>query len=111
MQVLPLEEELIRDQLAEHTNDSKLREKPLTMPDDLSLSKAVDIAFQLESAAALATQLAPTHTPPSPKPDLIAQTVVPALEAPESVFSEDNLQVNFAACPRATTRRVCGNCG
>lgn len=49
---------MIRDQLAEHTIDPKLREKLLTAPDDLSLSKAVDMAFQLESAAQLASRTA-----------------------------------------------------
>lgn len=53
-----LEDEMIRDQLAEHTIDPKLREKLLTAPDDLSLSKAVDMAFQLESAAQLASRTA-----------------------------------------------------
>lgn len=40
-----LEDEMIRDQMAEHTNYPKLREKLLMSPDDLSLTKAVDMAF------------------------------------------------------------------
>lgn len=42
-----LEDEMIQDQFAEHTVDPKLLEKLLMAPDNLSLSKAVDLAFQL----------------------------------------------------------------
>lgn len=49
---------MIHDQLAEHKTISKLREKLFMSPDDLPLSKAVNMAFQLESAALLTSQLA-----------------------------------------------------
>ena len=52
-----LEDEL----LAEHTNNLKVREKLLMSPDDLTLTKAVEIAFQLESAAGLASQRATSN--------------------------------------------------
>lgn len=60
-----LEEEMMRDQLAEHTTSPRLRETLFMSPDNLTLSKAVELAFQLESAAQL--QLA-VSGPPSPRP-------------------------------------------
>lgn len=51
-----LHEEMISDPLAEHTNDPKNRERLITAPGDLTLTKAVEIAF--ESAAEFASQLA-----------------------------------------------------
>ncbi|KAJ8352061.1 hypothetical protein SKAU_G00235370 [Synaphobranchus kaupii] len=99
-----LEEELIRDQLAEHTNNQKFREKLLMSPDDLSLAKAVEMAFQIECAASLASQLAPSSPFPS-QPMLLTQTVAPCTE------SQDSLEVNFAGRQGATARQTCGNCG
>uniref|UniRef100_A0A672JK41 Retrotransposon gag domain-containing protein n=1 Tax=Salarias fasciatus TaxID=181472 RepID=A0A672JK41_SALFA len=72
-----LEDEFIRDQLAEHTSDPKLREKLLVAPDDLPLSKAVEMAFQLESAAQLTSRLTCVN-PTSPHSASLAQTVGPA---------------------------------
>ncbi|KAJ8346671.1 hypothetical protein SKAU_G00280720 [Synaphobranchus kaupii] len=95
-----LEEELIRDQLAEHTNNPKFREKLLMSPDDLSLAKAVEIAFQIECAASLASQLAPSSPFPS-QPMLLTQTVAPCTE------SQDSLEVNFAGRQGATARQTC----
>jgi len=106
-----LEDELIRDQLAEYTHNSKLREKLLMMPDELTLAKAVDIAFQLESAAALASQLAPSSSYFPPRPMLLTQTVAPPTEFSEPVLPEDNLDVNFAAHQGTAARWGCGNCG
>lgn len=53
-----LEDEITRDQLAEHTIDPKLQEKLFTAPDNLLLSKSVEMAFQMESAAQLALRTA-----------------------------------------------------
>ncbi|KAJ8349338.1 hypothetical protein SKAU_G00244680 [Synaphobranchus kaupii] len=99
-----LEEELIRDQLAEHTNNPKFREKLLMSPDDLSLVKAVEMAFQIKCAASLASQLAPSSPFPS-QTMLLTQTVAPCTE------SQDSLEVNFAGRQGATARQTCGNCG
>ncbi|KAI2653806.1 GMP synthase [glutamine-hydrolyzing] subunit A [Labeo rohita] len=52
-----LHNEMIRDQLIEHTNNNKIRETLLLQPDDLTLSKAIAIAFQVESAAKYPTTL------------------------------------------------------
>ncbi|KAI3360335.1 hypothetical protein L3Q82_014649 [Scortum barcoo] len=71
-----LEEEMIRDKLAEHTIDTKLREKLFMSPDDLSLVKAVELAFQLESAALLTSRLTAPDAAPSHSAQL-AQTVTP----------------------------------
>uniref|UniRef100_A0A667WQF1 Retrotransposon gag domain-containing protein n=1 Tax=Myripristis murdjan TaxID=586833 RepID=A0A667WQF1_9TELE len=60
-----LEQEMIRDQLAEHTTNPKLREKLLMSPDDTTLTAAIEMAFQLESAAQLTSQLAALDPPPS----------------------------------------------
>ena len=101
---------MIRDQLAEHTTDPKLREKLFMAPDDMTLSKAVEIAFQLESAALLASQLAASDPAPSRLAPL-AQTV--ALTAPLSEHTSlpDELEVNVAGRRGATARQSCGNCG
>lgn len=45
-----LQDELIRDQLAEHTNNPRIPEKSIMSPDDLTVNKAVEIAFQIETA-------------------------------------------------------------
>uniref|UniRef100_A0A8C5DGL0 Retrotransposon gag domain-containing protein n=1 Tax=Gouania willdenowi TaxID=441366 RepID=A0A8C5DGL0_GOUWI len=58
-------DEFIRDQLAEHTADHKLRERLLMAPDHTTLSKAVELAFQLELAARLALRLTATGPTPS----------------------------------------------
>ncbi len=52
-----LQDQMIRDQLIEHTNMEKLREMLLLEPDDLTLAKALQLAFQVESAADCTAQL------------------------------------------------------
>lgn len=69
-----LEEEMIMDQLEEHTTSSQLQEKLFMSPDNLTLSKAVKLAFQFKSAAQLTLQLAASGLP-SPCPAALAQTV------------------------------------
>uniref|UniRef100_A0A3Q3GBU2 Retrotransposon gag domain-containing protein n=1 Tax=Labrus bergylta TaxID=56723 RepID=A0A3Q3GBU2_9LABR len=89
-----LENELIRDQLAEHAIDPKVREKLLMSADDLTLIRAVEIAFQFESTARLASQLTPeSHSPPG----LVTQTV---RTTPAPLDLERScLDVNFAGGP------------
>ena len=99
-----LEDEMIRDQLAEHTVNPKLREKLFMAPDDLPLSKAVELAFQLESAAQLASRLA-APDPAPPHATSLAQTVAPSAQ-PYSDF-----EINVAGHQGATARRPRGNCG
>lgn len=53
-----LQEEMVHDQLIEHTNNKKVRERLLLEPDDLSLAKALQLAFQAESTAESAAKLA-----------------------------------------------------
>lgn len=55
---------MIPDQFAEHTTDLKLWEKLFMSPDNVSLSKVVEMAFQLESAPLLASQLAISNPAP-----------------------------------------------
>ncbi len=66
-----LQEEMIRNQLIEHTNDAKVRETLLLEPDDLSLSRAITIALRIESPAACASALSKQQTIadcPAPSP-------------------------------------------
>ena len=54
-----MEDEMIRDQLAEHATHQKIWEKLIMSPDDLTLKKAQEIALQIEKATELTSQLAP----------------------------------------------------
>ena len=54
---------MIHDQLAEYMADPKLRLKLLMLLDNLLLSKAVEMSFQLESAAQQALQLMTSDLP------------------------------------------------
>uniref|UniRef100_A0AAY4BRS2 Retrotransposon gag domain-containing protein n=1 Tax=Denticeps clupeoides TaxID=299321 RepID=A0AAY4BRS2_9TELE len=69
-----MEDEFIRDQLAEHTNNPRIREKFIMSSDDLTLAIAVELAFQMESAAELTSRLAPV---PSLQPAVPTLTVQP----------------------------------
>ncbi len=60
-----LRDKIIRDQLIEHTNTEKIWEVLLLKSDDLSLSRAIAIAYQVESAAECAATLA-NQTKPTP---------------------------------------------
>ena len=102
-----LQDELIRDQLAEHTNNPRVREKLIMSPDGLTLSKAVEIAFQIESAAALATQLSAT---PPPLPQFTAQQIECPPAPPTPPPPDDAHQVNYTARQQHPSQR-CGNCG
>ena len=53
---------MIRDQLIERTTQAKIRETLLLESDDLTLAKAVAIAFQIESAAECAAKLTQTES-------------------------------------------------
>ena len=57
-----LTDEMIRDQLIEHTTQAKIRETLLLESDDLTLAKAVAIAFQIESAVECAAKLTQTES-------------------------------------------------
>ncbi|KAF3858804.1 hypothetical protein F7725_012005 [Dissostichus mawsoni] len=52
------------------------------MTDKLTLTRAVEVAFQLESAAALASQLAPSSSSFPHRPMLLTQTVALPMEPP-----------------------------
>ena len=45
-----MEQEMIREQLAEHATHPKIHEKLIMSPDDLTLKKALEIALQIEKA-------------------------------------------------------------
>ena len=102
-----LQDEMIRDQLAEHTNNHKVRERLIMSPDDLTLNKALEMAFQIEAAAGFASQLAGAS---SPIPALTAQQVESPSRPPSPDSLQDASQVNYAGRQRPSGQR-CGNCG
>lgn len=102
-----LQDEMIRDQLAEHTNSPRIREKLIMSKDDLTLNRAVEISFQIESAEGLATQLARASSPP---PTLKAQQVEPTSRSQSPEPPQDDSHVNYAGRQRPPGQR-CGNCG
>ncbi|KAF7641978.1 hypothetical protein LDENG_00266990 [Lucifuga dentata] len=80
-----MEDEFIRDQLAEHSNNPKVCEKLIMSPDNLPLSKAVEIAFQIESAVDLTSQL--SLAPPLPSQStLLTQTLSSTPSTPDTGF-------------------------
>lgn len=114
----PLQDEMIRDQLIEHTNNTKVRETLLLEPDDLTLSRAMTIALQVESAAAYTSALtnpqaiaaasAPSSMPtPSLQPsqgDTVDTADSPAVQLLKR-------QTRSRPRPHPGTPRPCNNCG
>ncbi|XP_041926596.1 uncharacterized protein LOC121690230 [Alosa sapidissima] len=91
-----MEEEMIRDQLAEHATHPKIREKLIMSPDDLTLKKATELTSQLASRA-----------PPQPA---LTQHVDPE-RSPSPASSDTDTGINYTARTRSQPRRSCGNCG
>lgn len=77
-----LRDEMIRNQLIEHTNNNKIRETLLLQPDDLTLSKAIARAFQVESAAECAATLT-SQTKPAHSHLTIMDTTRPVEQSPD----------------------------
>ena len=112
-----LQDEMIRDQLIEHTNNVKVRERLLLEKDELLLSDAVTIAFNVESAAECAATLTAqvatsSHTAmsdhaPYPPPPPHSNSPPPD---PDSVAV---MQLGGRQRPRShmQTQQPCGNCG
>ncbi|XP_024908972.1 uncharacterized protein LOC112486473 [Cynoglossus semilaevis] len=98
-----LKDEFIRDQLAEHTIDSKQRDKLLTTPNDLPLSKAVEIALQLESVNTAVSGFRPPGLSPA------STDGVPAPQVIDPNSPHDNM--DLAGRQGATACRSGGNCG
>ncbi len=111
-----LKEEIIRNQLIEHTNDAKVRETLLLEPDDLPLSRAITIAVRIESAAACASALTKQQTiadclAPSPMPQSMLQpSQNDTLEAADS-SAVMLLRRQLRSRPRPQASRPCDNCG
>ena len=104
-----LENEMKRDQLAEHTTSAKIREKLITSPDDLTLTAAIEVAFKVESAAGFASQLATQLAPPPP---MTTQQVHNPSRSPSPVPFQDDSDVNrIGRQQRTFSRQTCGNCG
>ncbi|KAL0148283.1 hypothetical protein M9458_056429 [Cirrhinus mrigala] len=113
-----LQDEMIRDQLIEHTNDAKVRETLLLEPDDLSLSRAITIAVRIESAAACASALtkqqtiadcsAPCPMPPSTLQPSQNDTLAAADSSTVMLLRR---QQRSRPRPQAQTPRPCDNCG
>ncbi|KAL0148064.1 hypothetical protein M9458_056604 [Cirrhinus mrigala] len=113
-----LQDEMIHDQLIEHTNDAKVRETLLLEPDDLSLSRAITIAVRIESAAACASALTKQQTIadcPAPCP-MPPSTLQPSQNdtlaaADSSTFMLLRRQQRSRPRPQAQTPRPCDNYG
>jgi len=90
---------MFRDQLAENADDPKVRERQITAPDDLTLTKAVEIAFKVESAAEFASQLA-GHAPSQPR--LTAQQIGCPSQSPSPVSLHDDSGVNLMGRQRTS---------
>ena len=80
-----------------------MREKLLLQEDTLTLSSAVNMAFQIESAAACAAKLATSKTCDPPPFHASAQS-----GQPDSLATDD---VQLAQQSRAQSHQRCGNCG
>ncbi|KAG1938438.1 thy-1 membrane glycoprotein [Pimephales promelas] len=113
-----LQDEMIRDQLIEHTNNAKVRETLLLEPDDLSLPRAITIALQIESAAACASALTKQQTitdypAPSPMPTSILQPNQNDASAAADSSAVMLLRRPQRSRPRPQTpaSRPCDNCG
>ncbi len=113
-----LQDEMICDQLIEHTNDTKVRETLLLEPDDLSLSRAITIALRIESAAACALALTKQQTiadcpAPSPMPPSILQPSQndTLAAADSSAVMLLRRQQRSRPRPQAQASRPCDNCG
>lgn len=101
-----LQDEMIRDQLILHTNCDKIRNKLLLENDDLTLTQAMKIALQVESALKCAANLSvPSHSQHSGEPD----DSQPLLAAANLTAPLDSVQV--ASQPHERVRQPCENCG
>ncbi len=74
-------------------------------PDDLTLAKTVEIAFQLESTAGLPSQLA-SSSPSLSQPMLLTQLVGPSTRSPSPGSPQDSPEVNFARRPNLPCQMV-----
>ncbi len=107
---------MIRDQLIEHTNDTKVCETLLLEPDDLSLSRAITIALRIESAAACASALTKQQTiadcpAPSPMPQSMLQPSQNDTLAAADSSAVKLLRRQLRSRPRPQASRPCDNCG
>ncbi len=111
-----LQEEMIRDQLIEHTNDAKVRETLLLEPDDISLSRVITIALQIENAGACASALTRQQTiadcppPPPMTQSMLQPSQDDTLEAADS-SAVMLLRRQLRSRPHPQASRPCDNCG
>ena len=111
-----LHDQMIRDQLIEGTSCDKTREKLLMEPDDLTLSDAIKIALQVESALECSTLLAsPSYQQHTVLAQQLQRTDLSSQVSPPTDYSttDDSLPVQQMSRQRPTVgpRRSCGNCG
>uniref|UniRef100_A0A8C5ADR8 Retrotransposon gag domain-containing protein n=1 Tax=Gadus morhua TaxID=8049 RepID=A0A8C5ADR8_GADMO len=95
-----MEQEMIRDQLAEHAAHPKIREKLIMSPDDLTLKKALEIALQIEKATELTSQLASRA---SSQPAL-TQHVEDSERSPSPASSDTDPGINYTSHTRSQPR-------
>ena len=108
---------MIRDQLIEHTNNVKVGERLLLERDELLLSEAVAVAFDVESAAECAATLTAhvatssravssdhaLYPPPPPHSNSVTAT------GPYAAVMQ--LGGRQRPRPQTQTQQPCGNCG
>ena len=102
-----MEEEMIRDQLAEHATHPRILEKLIMSLDDLTLRRALEIALQIEKATELTSQLASRA---SPQPAL-TQHVEDPERSPSPASLDTDKGINYTARTRSQPHHSCGNCG
>ncbi|KAG1960305.1 retrotransposable element [Pimephales promelas] len=109
-----LQDQILRDQFIEGTScEKKTREKLLLEADYLTLSRAVDIALQIETAMECTSQLAGAR----PLADGATEQLQPAYHTSmhsdnDSRGSEQGFPVQFTQRQNnRRTARVCGHCG
>ncbi|KAJ8367779.1 hypothetical protein SKAU_G00078070 [Synaphobranchus kaupii] len=89
-----LQDQMIRDQLIERTNNAKVRETLLLESDDLLLSRAINTALQVESAAECAATLAKQQ----------AATSSQAVSSDFSLYSRLPLGMRWNPTPRLSCK-------
>ncbi|XP_070537506.1 uncharacterized protein [Ptychodera flava] len=116
-----LADEMVRDQLIEKTNSTRVRERLLMEPDTLTLEKAVTLAEQIESALADSHVIGIDSTP-SIKPIKVKQEPETKVQGVyKGQYNRGNSRrktrekwsANGDSSDRATQSKnvVCGNCG
>ena len=104
-----LSDELIRDQLIEKTNNSRVRERLLMEPDTLTLEKAITLTSRIEVAVSesLSTNKSDTRATDSTKFETLRVQAVRR----KSQYSAAKLNRSTHTATNTRVQMPCGNCG